>query len=291
MIIGGDREPVIENIRCAAQNGDFYSKVELDDPVLTVEESDAIISGYLENSRKAGFRAKTFAARTLGNIMADALNRDTEIVGLEKLKDLEGGVIITSNHFSPVENTVIRQMVRKCGKKRLNVVSQVSNFAMNGPVGFLMNYADTIPISDNPRYLSREFTGVLRTLMENGEAVLIYPEQEMWFNYRKPRPPKRGAYHFAARLGVPVVSCFVEMTDTSDMEKDERFHKVKHTLHVLDVIFPQPDKSVSENSSTMCERDYQLKKAAYEKAYGKKLDYAFEPEDIAGWIAGEQSHA
>jgi len=34
----------------------------------------------------------------------------------------------------------------------------------------------------------------------------------------------------------------------------------------------------------MCERDMELKKSAYERAYQKPLDYAFSPDDIAGLI-------
>ncbi len=287
MIIGENREAVIENIRHAAETGDFYAKVELNDPVLTEEESGEIISDYLSARNTPKKRIKSAAARRVGNFLTTAVNRDTVIIGFEKLEGFEGGAIITSNHFSPVENTVIRHLVRKCGKKRLNVVSQVTNFAMEGPVGFLMNYADTIPIAESPRYLCREFTEVLRGLLENDEMVLIYPEQEMWFNYRKPRPPKRGAYHFAARLGAPVISCFVEMTDLPEMD-NESFHKVRYTLHILDVLYPDPDKSVLENSTAMCERDYALKTEAYEKAYGRKLSYTFAPEDIAGWVGGAQ---
>ena len=31
------------------------------------------------------------------------------------------------------------------------------------------------------------------------------------------------------------------------------------------------------------ERDYALKKACYEKVYGKELTYDFDSSDIAGW--------
>ena len=42
MIIGDNRKAVIENIKRSAENGDFYAKVELNDPVLTAEQSNAI---------------------------------------------------------------------------------------------------------------------------------------------------------------------------------------------------------------------------------------------------------
>ena len=49
-------------------------------------------------------------------------------------------------------------------------------------------------------------------------------------------------------------------------------------------IFPDTSKDLKQNKEEMREKDYNLKKEAYEKAYGKKLDYKFNPEeDIAGW--------
>jgi len=38
----------------------------------------------------------------------------------------------------------------------------------------------------------------------------------------------------------------------------------------------------------MKNKDFEQKKEAYEKAYGKKLDYQFEKDDIAGFIWDEE---
>lgn len=283
MIIGNDRLAVIENIRAAAEKGDFYAKVELNDPVLTDEESEKIVERYLQSRNTPAFRVKSFAARRIADTLTFALNKNTKIVGLEKAANLTGGAFITSNHFSPVENTAIRRMVRKLGKKRLPIVSQITNLAMPGIVGFLMNYADVIPLSDDLQYMHRDFSRLLEEFLEKGEYILIYPEQEMWFHYKKPRPPKRGTYHFAARLNAPVISCFVEQRSLPEKDTAE-FSKVQFIVHVLGVLYPDLEKSVKENSREMCQKDYALKKAAYEKAYGKPLDYGFENTDIAGWL-------
>lgn len=283
MIIGKNRQAVIENIKNAAESGDFYRKVEMDDPVLSKEEDLAVIGRYLGSRKKFSFKFKSFFARLIANAATSYFCRDTEIYGLEKVTPFPDGAVITSNHFNPLENAVIRKLVRKCGKKRLNIVSQVTNFAMPGVIGFLMNYADTIPISDDMHYMQREFVSILSSLAEKKEAVLIYPEQEMWFNYRKPRPSKRGAYYYAAKLNVPVISCFVEIIDT-DKKDTEEFLKVRYALHILDVIYPDADKSVRDNSIIMAKTDYEQKKAAYERIYKKPLDYSFEKSDIAGWL-------
>lgn len=282
MIIGRNRLEVIKNIKRSAECKDFYAKVEIDDPVLTSEQSNEIVKNYIKSRTTRSFKIKSFFARTMANILTFALNRKTEIVGIEKLKGIKGGAMITSNHFSPIENTAIRHLVKKLGKKRLNIVCQETNLAMTGAIGFLMNYGDTIPICENVRYMQRDFTNILSELVENDEYVLIYPEKEMWFNYRKPREFKRGAYYYAARLNVPVISCFVEMQDLPERDKGD-FNKVKYTVHILDVMYPDINKTVKENSVEMCKKDYELKKSVYEKVYGKPLTYTFEKHDIAGW--------
>lgn len=283
MIIGENRQAVIANIKAFAESGEFHRKVELNDPVLTDGQSRAITENYVENRNRLPFKAKTVLGVGLAKTAARLINKDTKIVGLEKIpKDL-GGVLITSNHFSPLENTVIRHLTNILGRKKLGIISQTSNFAMTGPIGFLMNYADTIPISTDPRYLARNFLSVLKErLVEKREAILLYPEQEMWFNYRKPRPPKKGAYFYAAKLNIPIISCFVEMIDLEEDDTPE-FKKVRYVLHVLDVLYPDESKTAKENTEYLAERDYWLKKTCYETVYGKELTYTFENADIAGW--------
>ena len=283
MIIGDNRKAVIENIKLCAESGEFHNKVELNDPVLTAEQSKKITENYIENRKQPAFRAKTALGVTLAKSAAKIVNKNTVITGLEKIPANLGGCLITSNHFSPLENTVIRYLTNTLGRKRLGIISQTSNFAMTGIVGFLMNYADTIPISSEPHYLAKDFPAILKErLIDKKDAVLLYPEQEMWFNYRKPRPPKNGAYFYAAKLNVPIVSCFVEIIDLNKDDNSE-FKKVKYVLHILDVLYPDKNKTVRENTDYLALTDYSLKKACYERVYGKKLTYRFEDGDIAGW--------
>lgn len=283
MIIGENRKAVIENIKRYAESEQFHNKVEVNDPNLTAEQSRKITDNYIENRNRVLYKFKKCLGVWLAKAATCLINKDTEIIGLDKIPNDLGGVLITSNHFSPLENTVIRHLTNKLGRKDLGIISQTSNFAMKGLVGYLMNYADTIPISTEPRYLARDFLSLLKErLVDKKHAILLYPEQEMWFNYRKPRPPKYGAYFFASKLNVPIVSCFVEMVDLTEDDTPE-FKKVKYILHVLDVLYPDPQKSVRENTEFLSHTDYTLKKNCYESVYGKELTYTFENSDIAGW--------
>ena len=139
-----------------------------------------------------------------------------------------------------------------------------------------------------PNYILKKFIPRIKELVEAGEFVQIYPEEEMWFNYRKPRPCKRGTYLFAAQASAPVVPIFVEMIDT-DKDDNEQFVKLKYVVHVLDIIYPDPKKSERANSIEMAQKDYAERVAMYEKVYGKKLDYKFSYSDIAGYKRGIKS--
>lgn len=291
MILVEKREEVIANIQQAVADGRLNAKVEVDDPDLTKEERTALREQYL-NERPIGckptlaYRTKSLAACGIVSTATHLVNRNTRIVGLEKAKGLKGA-IVTSNHFSPIDNTIIRLLAHHTGRRTLPIVACESNLGMPGLFGFLMKYACTIPVSTNPDYLVRAFEPMLNHELKQGHFVLIYPEQEMWFNYRKPRPCKRGAYLYAARANAPILPCFVEIIDKTQLEAPN-FVEVSYVLHVLDPIFPDPDKSVRENSVVMCEMDYKAKVKAYEKIYNRKLDYGFETFDIAGWVPQEE---
>ncbi len=287
MLIGGNKEPVVANIRAATERGDFNCKVEVDDPDLSYEEREELLENFANKYKTLGYRFCNVMARALTDTATKVLNRRTKIEGLRNIKKIRGGVIVTSNHFDPLENTVVRKTMNKAGYSRLFMVSQDTNLAMPGWIGFLMNHEDIIPISSNMSYMRNHFEPMLKERLGKGHAVLIYSEQEMWFHYRKPRPPKRGAYYYAAINRVPIVSCFVEIRDAHGKENNQ-FKKTRHIMHVLPPIYPDPKKTVRENSEAMMAQDYKQKVEAYEKAYGKKLTYDFDESDIAGWIPKEK---
>lgn len=285
MIIGDHRDQVINNIADHAQQGLFNEKVEIDDPQMTSAESLDIINQFWQDQTHWRARFDNLIARTTMRGITDWFNHDTTFCGLENLKPLSPtqGAVITSNHFNQLNNTVIRKLAQK-NHRRLFIVIQETNLKMGGLIGFLMNHLDVLPLAKNVNYLGRTLPQKIAQQTRHGHWVLIYPEQEMWFNYRKPRPVKRGAYYYAARANAPIISCFTEIIDLPKAEKNnDDFYQTRYRLHVLPLIWPDPQLSVNENAKLMMEKDYAQKKAAYEKAYQKKLDYRFTLHDIAGW--------
>lgn len=281
MIIGGDKKPVIKNIQKNIQAKQFNAKVELNDPKLDLQTEDQILEHFLQQRSQGTYHVKNIIARLGMRLITQWCNRFTEVHGLHNLADLNTGAIITSNHFNPLENTAIRYALRS-QHRRLYIVSQATNLQMQGSLGFFMNYDDILPLGRGLNYLGKIFPQLLQTTLQQNNYILIYPEQEMWFNYRKPRPLKRGPYYYAARFNVPVISCFVEMQDLKKPD-NKQFNQIRYLVHILPIIYPQTRLSDRDNSYYLMQQDYQQKKAAYEAAYQQKLTYDFETADIVGW--------
>ncbi len=283
MVIGGSKKAVIENIKKNVKEGELNKKVEVNDPHLSEKEVNrALDRFYGIRKHKIAYFLESRFAYLFVDIIGLKLNKSIEIEGLDNLKDINEGAIVTSNHFNPLDNMAIRKLIKKRYRKNFYVVSQETNLAMPGIIGYLMNSINIIPLCKGPNYIIKTFIPELKKVLNKNNYVLIYPEEEMWFNYRKPRPCKRGAYQFAAEAGKPIISCFTEIRDTDKDDNDE-FKEVKYIVHVLKPIYPDSKKSVRENSKIMAEIDYKQKKEAYEKCYHKKLDYTFSYEDIAGY--------
>lgn len=283
LLVTPGREQAIENIRRAVAEGRFNDKTEPFDPQWAPEALKAGILDYVSRLDSIGFKLKNAAARVIVDQWirrySDGIN---EMVGLEKLDSIPGPAFLTSNHFNPFDNGIHRTLARRSGHGRLVAISQGTNFVMPGLNGFVLRNIDVIPLVSEPSYMNGPFRELMRKHLDANRFILIYPEQEMWFNYRKPRPGKRGAFLFAAQFGVPVIPTFVEMQDLPRMQTSA-FHEVKLVLHVLDPVFPDPARSFRENSFAMCEADFAAKKACYEACYGKPLTYDFSTWDIAGW--------
>lgn len=279
-----ERLAVIDNIAVALSEVDSFRKVEISDPCPTKRDIKRKILRF-DNLRKRPLnKIKLALARSIANKATATLNSNTEIVGLENLALVTGGAIITSNHFNPMDSTLVWLMAMCADRENeLSIVIQESNVFMKGFFGFLMRNCNTMPISSSASYMARNFKPALKQKLSSGELVLIYPEQEMWYNYKKPREMRIGAYHYAAEFGVPIIPCFTEMREESDTD-DIGFYRVKHILHIMSPIYPDPALCQREARDKLYIADREAKRACYERVYGVPIDSEFMPErDIAGY--------
>ena len=286
--VDGMVDGLVGDMQKAIAAGKLNAKLGEAGEGLSNEERASLLSEFmglrpLDGEPTLKYRVCRGVARAVAALATSLINRSTPMDGLENLRGIEGGAIVTSNHFSPVDSTMFRKAARSVGRSHVAVVSSEENLAMGGLFGFIIKYADSLPISPDRSYMRDYFEPMLKRELDSGNFVIIYPEQEMWFNYAKPRTCKRGAYLYAARFGVPVIPCFVELHGREGLTRSN-YLQVSYALHILEPLYPDPALTERQNSIEMAQRDYEQKVAAYEKAAGRTLDYTFEAGDVAGWV-------
>lgn len=273
-----ERLEVIKRIEDAELEGAFDRDVENDPPALELFPNQI---DYLQKKLKTKFlthmtlRAgeKFFLTQEkIGNLVIK------EIIGQENLPDKKQGAIITCNHIHPFDNyIIIRGIMPSLRKRRFWKVIKEGNYT-NPPKGFemFMRYGDTLPLSRN-RETMRNFLGAVNTILKRGDKVLVYPETALWWNYRKPRPFKSGAFKFAVSSNVPVVPLFITMEDT-DRVGDDGFPIQAYTVNIGEMIYPDKNLSAKENMNMMSEKNHQFCVSTYEKFYNKKLKFKTKEE-------------
>lgn len=197
-----------------------------------------------------------------------------EINGLENYRSVDGGAVITCNHFSALDNYAVYRAIRGDFKKGQNLykVIREGNFTnFKGLYGFFFRHCNTLPLSSNVHTM-RKFLNAVDVLLARGEKILIYPEQAMWWNYRKPRPLKSGAFRFAVKSKVPVIPCFITMQDT-EKQDGEGYPVQAYTLWFMPPIYPKTELTDKENMEYLKDENFRLWKETYERVYGEPLKY------------------
>ena len=267
-----ERQEILEKIKEFEKEGKFDQDVENDPPFKQLQPGDV---DYLR--RRIISKFKTHFVKRHANRYFNSLIKKGVIVidGYENadiIKKMKTGAVITSNHFNPFDSIPLHKLVMKYAPtKKLWKVIREGNFTFPGLYGtFIRNYY-ALPLAQNTTVM-KQMVDATHTVLKRGDFVLIYAEQSMWWNYRKPKPLKPGAFKFAASANVPVIPTFITMRDTEAKDADG-YPIQAYTLHVLEPIYPDPTLSVNENIVKMKEANEKAWKECYEKAYGIKLTY------------------
>lgn len=269
-----DRVAVIEKIGELEAKGKFDIDAEDDPPTLPLEEDVDYAKKKLISRMKAAAAFK--AARVfVNNLIENKQLIMKDIVGLENLTSLEGGAIITCNHFNAFDSFAMQLVYDHADTKKhkfFRVVREGNYTNFPGFYGFLMRNCNTLPLSSGFKNMQK-FMSSVSEILKDGHFILVYPEQSMWWNYRKPKPLKKGAFSMAAKNNVPVLPCFITMQD-SDVLGEDGFYVQEYTVHIGKPIYPDPDSAVGENAERMKDENYLLWKDIYENNYGIPLVYA-----------------
>ena len=218
--------------------------------------------------------ANHFGARFFDKMIEDGQLVIKEVRGIENFDAVEGGRFVTCNHFSVGDNYAVWVALREhMGGKMLYKIIREGNYTNPPkPFGLFMKHCNTLPLSSQTSTM-KKFMRAITTLLSRGETILIYPEQGMWWNYRKPRPMQDGAFYMAARNKAPILPIFITMEDSETLDGDGFFVQ-DYTLHILPAIYPDPTLSVSAAAEDMKNKNYEAWVKVYEEFYGKPLVYS-----------------
>ena len=266
-----ERSEVYEKIKELELEGKFDVDVENDPPYTPLHAGDV---DYKQKRIANKIRARIYTNYSfkyfnhqikLGNIIID------DYVGVENLKKVKGGAIITSNHFNPFDSIPIHKAVKKYHHKRLFKIIREGNYTFPGLFGKFMRYCNSLPLASDFDVM-RQMIESVGYWLDKGHMILIYPEQSMWWNYRKPKPTKPGAFRFAAKFDYPIIPTFITMRETDKFNKDGD-NILAYTLHILKPIYPRADLNFKENITYLQECHDKAWKDVYEATYGVKLEY------------------
>lgn len=270
-----DRLEILEKIKKLEESGIFDKDVENDPPTITLEPDDI---DYLRTSKTSKIKSKManqMAKKFLKDLLRDNKLIIKEVIGIENLQNIETGAILTCNHFNPYDSFTVEKVFRMAGedkKRKLFKVIREGNYTnFPGMYGFFFRNCDTLPLSSNKRTMIK-FIKAVDVILKRGDFILIYPEQSMWWNYRKPKPLKNGAFNFAARNHVPVIPIFITMED-SDIIGEDGFPIQEYTVNIEKPIYPDENLTEKENTEAMKEKNYEVWKNVYEDFYKMPLEY------------------
>ncbi len=268
------RQKILDKIKEYEKEGKFDIDVEDDPETITLMPDKVDYLGEKLSTRIftriANRRAVAYYEKEIKK--GDFVIKD--IVGIDNYRSVKGGAIITCNHFSAYDNYAIYRAIRNelpKGHQLYKVIREGNYTNFKGLYGFFFRHCNTLPLSSNMQTM-RKFLKAMNILLGRGEKVLIYPEQAMWWNYRKPRPLQPGAFNLAVKNNVPIIPAFITMEDTD--KNDANGYKVQaHTVWFLPPIYKREGLSDKENVEYMKEKNYEVWKELYEKVYCIPLKY------------------
>ncbi|MBO4356186.1 MAG: 1-acyl-sn-glycerol-3-phosphate acyltransferase [Clostridia bacterium] len=267
-----ERAEIYNKIEQLEKEGKFDQDVENDPPYVRLRPGDV---DYCHKKLRTKVRGRVYNWYSFkyfnrqikkGNIVIDGYT------GVENLKNLKTGAIVTANHFNPFDSIPIHKAVKKYHyRKVLFKIIKEGNFTFPGLYGRFMRYCNTLPLANNYE-LMKEMMSSVDFWLKKGNCILIYPEQSMWWNYRKPKPTKSGAFRFAAMYNFPILPTFITMRKTDRLNAEGDAIQA-YTLHILKPIYPKVELNLKENIAYLQSAHDEAWKKVYEDTYGVPLKY------------------
>lgn len=270
-----DRLEIIKEIEKLEREGKFDIDPEKDPPNIKLEVENVDYLNKKLSSKINNKIAKFVGRKFMKKLLEDKKLIIKEINGIENLDNIKGGAVLTCNHFNPFDSFAMEYLYEASKKSKTSELYRVikegnyTNFP--GFYGFLFKNCNTLPLSSSVNTM-QAFIEAVSSVLKNGDLVLIYPEQSLWWNYKKPKPLKTGGFKIAVKCNVPVVPVFITMTE-SDIIGDDGFNILEYHINVGKPIYQDESLTVKQNIENMKNKNYKVWKNIYEDFYKTPLEY------------------
>ena len=280
-MISEERLEILNRIKQHERDRFFDTDVENDPPTKPLYPQDIDYLRKKWKNKLASMIVSRAADKGINDLIKNNQIIIKEVIGLENIKDIKGAAFITSNHFHPFENMALYKVFKDNApnKHKFWRVIREGNYTAP-PKGFdkFFKHCNTLPLSGNTHTMGK-FLEALKVITKKKSYILIYPEQYMWWNYKKPRPFKDGAFKFAYRYNTPIIPCFITMADSKEHIDGDGLPVQEYTIHIMKPIYKDPTINQRDAVAHMREQNFNAWKEVYERVYNKALSYSDDGED------------
>lgn len=270
-----ERLEILKKIEQLELEGKFDVDAENDPPTIILAPDKV---DYLKEKATSKIKAKL--ANTVAQNFANELLRKNKLIikevkGIENIEKVKTGGIITCNHFNPFDAFTVEMIFNKTEKgknKKLYKIIREGNYTnFPGFYGFLFRNCYTLPLSSNTKTM-QNLLKAIKQILENKDFILIYPEQSMWWNYKKPKPLKDGAFKIAVKNDVPIIPIFITMEESNIIGEDG-FPIMEYHVNIEEPMYKNKKLTNKENIQQMRDKNFEIWKNIYEEFYETPLKY------------------
>ena len=168
-------------------------------------------------------------------------------IGREAMDACKGrGCFVYANHTQPFGDVIIPAIAAK--KHRIATIVAPANIGIP-VIGKFLTGLGAVPIP-NGRKQMKEFVEAVKTKIDSGYCVFIYPEAHVWPYYTDIRPFSTSSFHYPVELDAPVFcmtmtyqkcgggrpksTCYIDRCDIpsgKDINRRVKIHMLRNKIY------------------------------------------------------------
>lgn len=218
-----------------------YQYKELtDDVVETADQNFSLPDDYeifpVTNGKKIWNVVARWLAAGFGWIYS-RLILHVHVVGKEKLKKVNGGYFVYSNHTQPIGDAF--DPITIFPVMKYYAIAGQANWGIPFIGKYLLPYGG-LPVGTDLKQSAKLIKAIKKVIREKKGVIVIYPEAHVWPYYTEIRPFSDTSMHFPVQLKAP------SFTATSTYQHSKFFKRPKMTIYIDGPFYPDPSLSKKE---------------------------------------------